>query len=409
MLFAKPRQHSDRRHGPDEGRIQKPLSLSKNKDEDYRSGYLHTYITTRDLRLLYIDGMSAGKTQNGTLDSQDRILFNFPQSNNSVIRDRDRAERFCQIAHEDWEDRIHGAIRMESGFEIILCSFHRDLEIQRISEVKPFDSDDDVSRDEDGNWWRFKLVKAVAARYHGIGGGRVRLDYEDFVSAFDPKYRLDLFVSSGDDDYNNNTSLLQPLPRLENVSSDQLDPVRRDLYSLVMTHDSDEFTLFNWQEVTDMVIQRYADELKYLVSDTFSNSQQLHAEVYRTLEPFIDSDDRNPTLEITRCANQFIPAKAALKESLAGRAVLSVTDTICSTLVNALQESTYESIVHDINKLINYLGWTVWKECRGCKYNEVCSVPMWPWGAAEDYRNPRCRGPHDISEQGERYWGRFPS
>ncbi|TVY64885.1 Uncharacterized protein Focb16_v015752 [Fusarium oxysporum f. sp. cubense] len=37
-------------------------------------GYFHTYQTNRDLKVLLIDGMSAGKTDMGTLDSQDLVL-----------------------------------------------------------------------------------------------------------------------------------------------------------------------------------------------------------------------------------------------------------------------------------------------------------------------------------------------
>ncbi|ESZ89598.1 hypothetical protein SBOR_10019 [Sclerotinia borealis F-4128] len=49
---------------------------AEDKDEDSH-GYLHTYRTSRSLtKLLYIDGMSAGKTSMGTLDSTDYVIRN---------------------------------------------------------------------------------------------------------------------------------------------------------------------------------------------------------------------------------------------------------------------------------------------------------------------------------------------
>jgi hypothetical protein len=65
------------------GRPRPPMAEEGHRDiehdpsETYAEGggYLHTYRTTRTLsRLLYIDGMSAGKTSMGTLDSTDYIL-----------------------------------------------------------------------------------------------------------------------------------------------------------------------------------------------------------------------------------------------------------------------------------------------------------------------------------------------
>jgi hypothetical protein len=104
------------------------------------AGYLHTYAAVQDLRLLYIDGMSAAKTQKGTLDSQDVLLFINGTVDDSVGRglagEGDRARKACGMAEDDWAGRIDGVLRMEAGFEIILCNFERDLLPVRITKVK---------------------------------------------------------------------------------------------------------------------------------------------------------------------------------------------------------------------------------------------------------------------------------
>ena len=46
-------------------------------EQEPSAGYIHIYRTIRRLdRLLYIDGLSTGKTNLGTLDSQDILLLN---------------------------------------------------------------------------------------------------------------------------------------------------------------------------------------------------------------------------------------------------------------------------------------------------------------------------------------------
>jgi hypothetical protein len=63
-----------------EGRVndnQRPLGNARmDEPVSEASGWLHSYRTTRPLQLLYIDGMSAGKTDMGTLDTQDVLLRN---------------------------------------------------------------------------------------------------------------------------------------------------------------------------------------------------------------------------------------------------------------------------------------------------------------------------------------------
>jgi hypothetical protein len=79
---------------------------------------------TRPLRLLYVDGLSAGKTLNGTLDSQDILLLNKTVPHDSPMGGESlRARGLCALASTLWENKIDGILRMEGGFENILCDF----------------------------------------------------------------------------------------------------------------------------------------------------------------------------------------------------------------------------------------------------------------------------------------------
>lgn len=361
------------------------------RDDDPAGGWLHTYTAAKDLRLLYIDGMSAGKTSNGTMDSQDRILLRDAVSGHA---EKERAELFCRRAREDWDDRLDGVIRMEAGFEIILCDFARDLRLVRVTQAKrkPLDKGGRGPPKDplDGaKLW----IKAVAARYHGIGGKRVVLNYDHFVTAY--AYGLDLFHSPDGDRL--------ALPRLTQLSTEDLEPIRADVDRLIMSHDPEEAST-DWQAIADMVVERYARELRYLASGQLSTVANIHEAVEGLLGPFIDYSDRNATLEVDRCANHFVPAGTS--DGTAEAAVRSVTHRICATLSDTLNQEDYDTTVAGIRRLMEYLSWTTWKECNGCADNEVCVVPMWPMGTIEDYQHPQCRDPEKPNGGGRRYWGR---
>ncbi|KAL1962308.1 hypothetical protein VTN77DRAFT_9799 [Rasamsonia byssochlamydoides] len=358
-------------------------------DAENKEGWLHTYAAAKDLRLLYVDGLSAAKTGMGTLDTQDRILFN-----DSITRphqDAERAELACKLFQEDWIDRIDGLIRMESGFEIILCNFARDLRTLHVVRAKPYDPRDGPLLPGGTKNDLFRLYKVIASRFDGIGGGRVRLNYDHFVTAYD--YDVDLFPDEG------------KLPRLAHLPADSLDPMKRDLRNLVLTHDPFEDSA-NWQAITDMIVERYARDLKYFVSGKLSSTRELRFEIERALRPFIDFDSRNTTLEIDRCTTQFLPASLP-NNTLAARAVTAVSHTICATLLTALWEEDYNTIIERLEGLIDYLSWTVWKECpEKCDWNEVCFIPIWPAGTVEDHDHPQCKD--KPSSGGKSYWDRLP-
>ena len=440
MVFARPHRGPPP-HQPDEDDDADSDEVKQNRDElrrrdhpgpplgsasfdmvdgsENEAGYLHTYAAARNLRLLYVDGMSAGKTQKGTLDSQDVLLFN--NTLNVVSKgpgpsgEFERARRACEMAENEWAGRIDGLLRMEAGFEIILCAFERDLTPVRITQVRsqaenshaknavdPFreapghreggrrkGSGPGGPPGDDSSRW----LRAVAARYTGIGGNRVSINYDHFVTAF--AYDLDLFPDESG------------LPRLAHLSSSTLDVVRNELTELVLAHDARESS-WDWRSTTDMITERYSDELSYLASGKFATIEAMREYIEFLLSPFIDYSGRDASLEAERCATQFLPVQTQESKSLAARAVHSVAHTICATLLTVGSEQELDVAVDTIQTLKRYLDWTTWKECRGCQDNEICVLPIWPMGTVADYENPRCKNasqPYD--RDGESYWGGF--
>ncbi|BCR87158.1 uncharacterized protein ACHE_31145S [Aspergillus chevalieri] len=229
---------------PAHGQGQEPLSSGPEADEE--SGWLHTYAAARDLRLLYIDGLSAAWSNNGTQDSQKRIFLDDTIHESQIVDEAEAAVEMCRILRETWGDRLDGILRMEIGTEVILCSFERDLKFVRAVRAKPIKSLDKGNRSKKktladlqpdvGSWL------SVASRYHGIGGNRVRLNYDHFVTAF--AHDLDIFGGESK----------KYRPRLEHLESSSLEPIRQGLETLVMTHDPSDSS-FNWQAITDMIVE----------------------------------------------------------------------------------------------------------------------------------------------------------
>ncbi|KAK4494708.1 hypothetical protein PRZ48_014064 [Zasmidium cellare] len=387
---------------------QQRLFIEESDPEAESYGYLHTYQPKRDLRLLYIDGQSAAKSDKGTLDMQDIVLLhdNPPPKgadDHPPLREPSkggrrrpggpmgevyRAEKLCELAQTEWEGQVDGFLRMELGFEIILCSFEQDLEVKRITQATSQDMGGPPGHDGPGNGLNY--YQAVASRFDGIGGHRVTLDYDNFVS---------LFAAEGATFFDENN-----LPRARNDSSvirSFLEATKKMVLQ-PPANKAVDWQAVDWQAVADMIVTKYADRIEYLASSEAGHLQTFKAELEQLFRPFTDYGNRNTTLEIHRCATQYVPELSS-SSGLAAVSTLNVATTICSTLSHAAEASTYKEAVGRVQSLKSWLAWPTWKRCRGCGYNEVCFVPIWPMGGEKEHEHPRCVS--NMSEVSRGYWG----
>ncbi|TEY40713.1 hypothetical protein BOTCAL_0426g00100 [Botryotinia calthae] len=368
---------------------------SEDKEEDSH-GYLHTYRTSKPLtKLIYIDGMSAGKTSMGTLDSTDYIIRNLSLTSTEPNDDWIRAADLCKIGEEYG---IEGILRMEAGFEIILCSFKDGLEFvsasQRDDKSGGFDDGkDDVSH--------FEYVRALVYRYQGIMGGRVEVDYSSMISAF--FYPLNIT--------NPNPSRSE-LPRLvEPSESGDLERIRFDVLRLFKSGEYEKRETINWQNVVDMIVTRFSDRLKFMVQNETSEVVLL-SEIRLLLDAHTDYKKIDIPSSIEKCSNHYLRSVTPRTEAdhLIHAAILKVSRDICSTLfeVRELIGSDEKGAKEEegkrlIQELINELDWTTWLECGKCGYDEVCFVAIWPWGGLEDHVSPGCIKRGDMGDR-RGYW-----
>lgn len=401
---------------PNSGR-QKVMGVSPDEDVHLLSynlrGYLHTYQTTRDLKLLYVDGSSAGKSDMGMLDTQDLILRSLRNSsdNRPAWDEWDRARDLCSIV-TDWG--YDGIIRMEIGFEIIHCDFSSGLDLLSVLRRPFFDPGHSGARVRIIRNI-FQFARAITHRYDGFDSNRVKLDFSRLVSAY--FYPINL---------TNPDPEAKELPRLMSTTMAE----RRSVRSRVVEANK-QLTSPNieWQSIVDMIVSRYGDRLALMKSPSI-HATTLVQEVYKVTDTYFEypktSEDINsqpdPSGEneaLQRCIGHYLQPVEIFQDSftqedkLIYTAITSVTTRICETLFESrtliqnvesgsLQhsgrpeelEAKFQQAAWKSQKLIldlaDSLRWTDWRKCRGCTVDEICFVAMWPYGRPVDHYHPGC-------------------
>ncbi|KAH7039765.1 uncharacterized protein B0I36DRAFT_309245 [Microdochium trichocladiopsis] len=461
-------------------------------------GYLHTYRTTKPMTFLYVDGMGAGKTAMGTLDLQDyvlRALENQSEHLHAEVHDHapqhghngddglSELRRRGQVPARDGEEEpprpsgpfdevgraadicslckewgLQGAIRMEAGFEVIKCDFSDGFEqvqaLQRPARSFPTPGQQPPGQDHPhapfGSFGSLEYLRGISERYHGIGGGRVSIDYSSMVSAF--FFPVDL----------SNPDPTRPdLPRLLNVTAPERKAIKTYLLdTIAKRHRKDSLLMppsIDWQSISDMIVGRYGDRIRFMAEE-IDDLELMREEIVFLMTLFIDYSSSQPTQQepdmdaaIKRCTHFYIPDLAAISRSMhateADRlihvAFTRVTGDICKTLIHmhTVITAADSSIAADASfsqdddvgqatttaaatrqsrarkdalartkslarELVSTLNWAHFKQCRpGCGLSEVCIVPMWPMGTVDEYESPRCANQSDPGwAGGKRYW-----
>lgn len=351
-----------------------------------QGGFMHTFRTTRDLRLIYLDGMAAGKSSLGTMDLTNIIL------NWSLTRggsDNERAVALC-----DWQKsrgyQLDGIIRMEQNFEIIFCDFRSDA-LDLVNTVQKAES-----RGPQDTWTSWEFSRVAERRYHGIGSSRVKVDYTGMVS----------FYGSEAAERFNYTDGLPRLTDLEDADEDRFFDEVDEVFRSTWTTETR-----NWQDIADSIVTLYSTKLRVLLHYSANEDEtRFEASLTNMLVPFVDHrlpEPQRRTRAIAQCTYEYLPLSlSTARENKLFTAFEQVTTTICITLLH-LQDSptTALSRVHEILvELMDHLRWTTWKECIGCQPEELCIVPMWPFGGPGD-RTPNCVKEADYRSDAHRgYW-----
>lgn len=414
------RSHEPERPGfrADEDDLQHILTTSQTRPKPsippeicVLPGYLHTYSPKSALRLVYIDGQSAAKSNLGTLASQDDILLRDsalrPNGSDVMPGELLRAYGLCSLANNEWSGLVDGFVRMEHGFEILLCDF------DKVKFESAVSKNHTVLGSVDDTGPAFQFFKAIGEdRYWGIGTDRLKLETDEWASAYAVE-DLDLWKKSIDGE----------LPELSSVTDQIARGLREDIWETMVSHWGSDGSLegklrhIDWQAVADLYATRYANRLKYLMG--INNAEKLRSAAENMLMVYLDHEDK--TLQagsraINRCSNAFIPThlidNPAASQSMSQLAISTVALRICTAIYTIATKRSLDlqSQKELLLELSNYLRWPQWYFCSGrraCDVDEVCFTAIWPWGSQEDHDRPRCwneTGMRDRMGAEKSYW-----
>ncbi|KAL0931249.1 uncharacterized protein CTRU02_213984 [Colletotrichum truncatum] len=386
------------------------LGSRAEKRAEGARGWLHVYRATEPLQLLYVDGMSGGKTTMGTLDTQDYLLRSVrsdpwaekepPKAlGGGPMGERERAVDLCKLS-TSWG--LHGILRMEAGFEIIMCDFEKGLEqVQALRRPEP-----SRQNERRGEVRGLETLRGFAERYQGIGASRTLVDYSSMVSAFFFPVNL-----------TNPDEKRPDLPRLSEVSDSELASIKDYLHETIQSRLGAQTSPVNWQGIADLIVGRYSDRIEFMASRS-SSPTLLADEVSFLLDVYIHypDDGGKPDLPeaISRCSEFYLQIMNPSTEAdrLIHAAFQTVTSRICSTLfdirervsgVAEVSRSDLEWSAEALQSLISFLGWSRFKRCESCDLDAVCFIPMWPMGSQDDYYSPNCKNGSDL-RGGNSYW-----
>lgn len=382
-------------------------------------GYFHTYRANRPLNLLYLDGMAAGKSSFGCLDTQDLLLLDIDHGHDTKNQswwrgpgnELVRAQGLCDLAKEwAWADgQIDGFVRTEAGFEIIYCDFSEGGGLDLASvQASPF-------LNETGGlptFSQFEFLRGVSQRYHGQPAGRIHVDWSSMVSA----YFYDVNVTNPD-------ATRPELPRLAEVTRDERNSIRARVHEVaterhVNGETAKEKVVVDWQGIVDLVVTRFSGRFSQMANDTSAPISHVVRDLLPLLVfPYMNHTDATETAEVQldRCTHHYLTGALASEGSWTPEdrsifvAVTEVTRTICTSLFDMravlydeaankdeVEEETEDGVDDKVRSilmnLMDTLRWTTWRECSPCeKQDELCLIAMFPWGSPDDHFNPRCK------------------
>ncbi|KAJ7270449.1 hypothetical protein C8J57DRAFT_1605441, partial [Mycena rebaudengoi] len=221
-----------------------------------------TLSAVRPLKVLYFDGSSAANLKEGTLDSQDIMVWG-KVSPGRWVAERERLSGLCEWGKQFG---IDGYLRMEMDFEIMLCDFKHGVEL--------------VSADYLSRPWhrgrefpdRYRVDPHLEVIQSGLvhgrhpGETRVPLDLTRLVSFYDTSLVPSLVSQRATTDRWGH--------RLQGIDATDTQAVMQRLSDLLKSNEHAGSGV-DWRVMIQVIVDRHADRLEladYLFSTATKNN-----------------------------------------------------------------------------------------------------------------------------------------
>ncbi|KAJ6460950.1 hypothetical protein C8R45DRAFT_1028752 [Mycena sanguinolenta] len=394
-----------------------------------------TLITSRPLRVLYFDGSSAAKMQDGPMDSQDLVGW----GKISPARFFDERNRIVDLCNWGKPFEIDGYVRMEMDFEIMLCDFTAGVEVVAMANLAsqgrggpggPRRRPEDVLDQPDNSTIRpfaaFEVLHSGSWHNRYPGDRRITLDLTRLISFYDTSLV---------------PSLIEKRFGLERWDHRLLGISPEDV-AAVMARLTDGYTAppqagsgVDWDTLFKVVVDRYDDRmelLRYVLNATSDADVlvtaknaitqlriMLHPYILHAAVPVPGSKDTAWAAPVYKfCATshtEYIRRSSAARrtasEELLLSAVEEVSREICRVVVGMWAEGVTAGLDDalpmtnpverdgaalvrrwkaSVDALMAWLDWSVWVKCRPeCSFEEMCYLPTWPFGRSGPGGGPR--------------------
>ena len=342
--------------------------------------YVISWQVKRDLRLLYFDGSSAAKMDDGPIESQDIVAWGKPRPD-KLFAERERIDALCEWGNSYGLD---GFIRMEfhlCAFPMIECIVLLKLIIVYYSEAMICDVSDSLEvithlellpknvtewhrhphrtplplppHVDSPPGWRGSLPgfirggfeAHVAGGWHDLAPGetRIQLDYTRFVTFYDPTLSSLVDARLGKDRMHH---------RMDKISPADAVRIHAELRS-VLTRKQDNWSSVDWRSIVRIVMERYAGRLEYLrfllssdASETFTDIAEqafaVRAQLLVMLGPYITTVDV-PQMSVSANVSWLAPVVRRCATTLTSSIPLGVL-TPQEVRIHASVENTLREI-----------------------------------------------------------------
>lgn len=414
------------------------------------TAYLFTFRTTKPLtKLIFLDGASAAKSS-PKMDQQ--MILSRQQNTTERVNEREAADKICK-----WGKKygLDGIIRLEVGFEIIICDFHKDLElISNITLNSPYDLLDFPKETDDydeingkksidlseqrtevlhnlSSFSSWEWIKAGAKS--DTGEKKILLDFSGMVTPLNMTY-ID------PNPFKRNISYIST-----NLKDNIIQQLENNLGSPVFPFDKT-----NWQVITNDIVYKFSPLLSLLNAtmnnfDIEQDLKSLGTEIITWTYNFMRrySDETIEDRELKRqsalelCILDYVYHTFPLigTDLLIYSSIFKIQYEITTVIFDFFEfgkqlvdtyytapisnNNTVEDTINpskranllkqDLYKLLETLNWSSFYECdKKCNFDEVCYTPTWGpspfgWGPGTNHHGTVTRNVSWFQDNGEFY------
>jgi hypothetical protein len=384
---------------------------------------LWTYVSNRDLHVLYIDGASAALTVTGVLDSQEVLLARRGgvYSGRGWMDDPARLHALCAWGKDKG---VEGFIRMNSGFELMWCDFTLGLDhVSTLNITTPGTTKQELgwlpidphcrgtpdrllAEHENPSFYqdirssladirpfnvsplalagRFEWLRA-AVRRHFVPQPNVRLISSGMVTFYDPA-----LSSLG--------PAREEVPMYShrvwnNISEADAGAVVDQVEEVLRRPDLWAQDDISWSSIADQVVENWGDrivQINYTLHNPMLNASTTvrHVQLlaYTLLNPYLDTtalphtNTSNPALwlpqAISRCVgsqtlfvkdDQLTSTERLLKssiETVLGRLCHYAGDVLAASFETKPEDQLVATWTEATMGLMDWLDWPTWVRCQ---------------------------------------------